>query len=404
MAGGGSNSGGSSTVTQVQQIPQWQQDYAQQNEQIAAQLAARPYQTYQGQMVAGFTPQQQQGVDMAGQASTAYQPYLNQATQATQQAANSYQPYYNAAGALTANGSQTWGQASPQQQAAYMNPYVMQSLAPQLQQLDIQQRQNQLGINRQSTQAGAYGDARQGVAQSLNDFYGQLARNDLIGQGMNNAYASGMQAYNTGQQQQLTAGAQMGNLGNAVQQSGLNTAQAYAGLGQQAQDQGLAGSNALFQSGTQQQQLNQQQLNLAYQNYMNQQNYPIEMLNLRMNALSNSPYNTASLAVQPPSNASASNLGSFAALSGLLGNLGGSGGSNSGVGGNNIWGSDIRIKRDIVHVGTTKKMKLPVYAFRYLWDDQLHIGVMAQDVEKIAPEAVLHDAAGFKAVDYSKVH
>lgn len=366
MAGGGSG-GGSSTQTVVQQIPAWQQGYAQQNEDIAASLASRPYQNYQGQTVAGFTDQQQQGMDMAGQAATAYQPDLNQANQ------------------LTQSGSQTWGQATPQQQAAYMNPYVMQSLAPQLQQLQIQQGQNQLGIDKQSTQAGAYGDARQGVAQSLNDFYGQLAQNDLIGQGYNTAYNNAQTAYNQGAAQQLSAGQQFGQ------------------LAQQAQDQGVAGSNALFNSGTQQQQLNQQQLTQSYNNFMNQVNYPTEQLNMRIAALANSPYTVSNQTSLAPANASATNLGAFGALAGGIGSLV----NGSSKGASSIFNgipSDIRVKRNIKHVGFTDELKLPVYKFNYVWDDASeHIGVMAQDVEQVLPEAVMIAPSGMKLVNYDMV-
>lgn len=332
MCGGGS-SGGSQTVTQVQQIPEWQQGYAKENEQIAASLASRPYQQYQGQMIAGFTPDQQAGINMSNQAATAYQPYINNAGAMTDQAATVADPYRQISAQLTGQGAQTWGQASPEQQAAYMNPYVMQSLSPQLQQLALSQAQNQKNINAQATQAGAYGDARHGVAQSLNDFYGNLERSDLIGQGYNNAYNTGMQAYATGQQQQLAAGQQFNAMGNDAQANALNAAKAYSTLGQQAQDQGLAGGSAMFQNGTQQQQLNQQQLTLAYNNFMNQVNYPTEQLNMRIAALANSPYTVSNQTSLAPSNATAMNLGAFGALAGGLGSLAsGSGGSGlSGI-------------------------------------------------------------------------
>lgn len=64
--------------------------------------------------------------------------------------------------------------------------------------------------------------------------------------------------------------------------------------------------------------------------------------------------------------------------------------------------SDRRLKRDIEPVGTHKG--LTVYAFRYLWDDALHYGYMADEVEKVAPDAVSEDANGFKRVNYAKVH
>jgi hypothetical protein len=318
MSSGGGSSGGSQTVTQVQQIPDWQKDYAQQNENIAASLASRPYQAYQGQMVAGLNGQQQQGINMANQAATSYQPYLNQATDLTNQATTAGQGATNAGIGLTAASAGQW---NPQAAQQFMSPYVMQALQPQLQQLGIQQAQQQKSINANATQAGAFGDARHGVQSSLNDFYGNLAQNDLVSQGMNTAYNTGLQAFQQGQQQQLAAGNQLGQLGQQQQTMLLNPASQFGQLGTAAQDLGISGANAVFQGGTQQQQLDQTQLNLAYQNFMNQQNYPLQELNMRIAALANSPYDTSQTTVSPPTNATAMNVGAFGALAGGIGSL-----------------------------------------------------------------------------------
>jgi hypothetical protein len=67
-----------------------------------------------------------------------------------------------------------------------------------------------------------------------------------------------------------------------------------------------------------------------------------------------------------------------------------------------LFGSDRRLKTDIVQVGTLGEFDLPIYNFRYIWQKPgtLQQGVMAQDVLKHIPEAVVIDAAGFYAVDY----
>lgn len=62
--------------------------------------------------------------------------------------------------------------------------------------------------------------------------------------------------------------------------------------------------------------------------------------------------------------------------------------------------SDIRVKTDIAKVGALDN-GLPVYSYRYIWGGPIHIGVMAQDVETVHPEAVF-DIAGVKAVDYAR--
>ncbi len=65
--------------------------------------------------------------------------------------------------------------------------------------------------------------------------------------------------------------------------------------------------------------------------------------------------------------------------------------------------SDVRLKRDIKRVGAMPS-GLPTYRFKYLWSDEEHEGVMAQEALHYAPEAVSMDATGFFKVDYSKLH
>ncbi len=60
--------------------------------------------------------------------------------------------------------------------------------------------------------------------------------------------------------------------------------------------------------------------------------------------------------------------------------------------------SDARVKSDIARVGTLEN-GLPVYSYRYVWGGPVEIGVMAQDVEKVRPEAV-REFGGVKAGDY----
>jgi hypothetical protein len=64
--------------------------------------------------------------------------------------------------------------------------------------------------------------------------------------------------------------------------------------------------------------------------------------------------------------------------------------------------SDRRYKEDITRIGTAYN-GLPLYTFRYIGDPEkrLNIGVMAQDVELVNPDAVI-EHNGIKIVDYSK--
>jgi len=63
--------------------------------------------------------------------------------------------------------------------------------------------------------------------------------------------------------------------------------------------------------------------------------------------------------------------------------------------------SDIRVKRNIVSEGTSWK-GLDVYTYNYLGQSTRRRGVMAQDVEKIYPDAVV-EFGGVKHVDYGAI-
>jgi len=64
--------------------------------------------------------------------------------------------------------------------------------------------------------------------------------------------------------------------------------------------------------------------------------------------------------------------------------------------------SDVRLKADIESVGATAH-GLPLYHFRYLDGPERYEGVMAQDVLKVAPDAVIVGEDGYYRVDYTKL-
>jgi len=64
--------------------------------------------------------------------------------------------------------------------------------------------------------------------------------------------------------------------------------------------------------------------------------------------------------------------------------------------------SDVRLKRDIERIGALPS-GLPVYTFLYLWSDEQHVGVMAQEALAVVPDAVIEGDDGYLMVDYAKV-
>jgi hypothetical protein len=72
-----------------------------------------------------------------------------------------------------------------------------------------------------------------------------------------------------------------------------------------------------------------------------------------------------------------------------------------GLGSSAIMASDRRVKKDIEKVGNLKGFDLFEYRYKGKFDDgKKHTGVMAQDVEKTRPDAVLTGSDGVKRVNY----
>ncbi len=64
--------------------------------------------------------------------------------------------------------------------------------------------------------------------------------------------------------------------------------------------------------------------------------------------------------------------------------------------------SDIRLKRDVILLAL-RDNGIALYSFRYFWSDQVYVGVMAQQVAAIVPEAVVMEPNGFLAVNYDRL-
>lgn len=65
--------------------------------------------------------------------------------------------------------------------------------------------------------------------------------------------------------------------------------------------------------------------------------------------------------------------------------------------------SDMRLKQDVVLVGRLDN-GLGVYRYRYVWSDTVYVGVMAQEVALLRPDAVVRDLmSDYLRVDYRRL-
>jgi len=403
------------------------------NQINAGQNVAQPYFSGAQTIAAGAIPQYQQASGLAAAAMTP----LQQATYAAQ-------PGYQVAQAGTMGAAMGTGQTigglgnisqgynAPNYQAGvqgYMNPYVQNAMGSTAAMMQNQNRQQQQQLQGNAISSGAFGGDRGNISQAALMGQQNLAMGQTLGQMANTGYQAAAQNYlsglgaqagiagqqgamygqmgnlanqygqlggqaqqaliNAGQAQQagaanianiagqgMTAAGQYGALGTAAQNAALQgvplslAAGAQQGtLGAGAQTAGLQGAQAQLGAGTLGQQTQQAGNTALYNQFLQQQAYPFQTAQFLANiaegtgALSGS----TTTATQPMS-----------------------------------FFSDRRLKEDIKRVGTANN-GLPIYKFKYKGDpnEQTHIGFMAQDVEKVHPEAV-GLAGGYKTVDYDK--
>jgi len=249
-------------------------------------LANMPYQAYMGPLTAGQSSLQNQGFGAA--ADMTVPSSLTSAAQTAGDVAT-------AAKGLPAYGSTTFGNQytapgaySPTtssfdsaQAKTYMNPYLEQSLTPQLEEARRQSQITQQQNDARMTQGGAFGGGRNAIlnAETQRNLGTNLA--NITGQGYNTAYTNAMNQFNADQQrkmQEAQFGAQQGMTGaqlgaqyglagqQATEQSkqygagyglqGLNTglqaAQTQGALGTQINQAGLGNLNAMLTAGAQQ--------------------------------------------------------------------------------------------------------------------------------------------------------
>jgi hypothetical protein len=278
--GGGKGGGGSApapapssqTVTNTS-IPEYARPYVENmlgKTEALTDINQNPYQNYEGQRIAGFSPMQQQAFQNVGNMQVA--PQLGQASGL---AGISGMGSLGTANQMGRVGQQYANQATnPYAQQAYMSPYIQNALQPQLQEM-----QRQYGITGQQEKGravgqGAFGGNRQALMQAENERNKNMAMNAAIGSGYQNAFQAAQQA------QQFGAG--LGLQGLQGQLQGYGQANQAAGtlgqLGQTQYGQQMGIGQEQQKVGATQQAQAQQGLDLAYQDFLKQKNYPYQQL------------------------------------------------------------------------------------------------------------------------------
>ena len=205
--GGGGSQPANTTQTSTQELPEWARGYAKDvlaKGQALTDINNNPYQTYGGQRNAGFSNLQQQSFAQAGP-----------------------QGFQNTVG---------------QYMSPYVNNVINQQVAASNRGYDI------TGMNEaaKATQSNAFGGGREALMQAENERARNSANQNIVAQGLQNAYQGATQQYNTGMGQLSTLGGQ-----------------------QQAQ--------------------RQKELDIGYQEFLNQQNYPYRQLSYMSDLVRGTP-------------------------------------------------------------------------------------------------------------------
>ena len=271
---GGSGGGGSpppappqSVTQQTSNIPEYFQPYLERLFERAEAVTTEPFQRYEGQRLAEFTPEQQAAYSGVGELVGDYKPYIASADLLTAQAAQQ--------------------STDPTAIAARMNPYQQAVIDIQKREAlrDAEKLQQQIGA--QAVGAGAYGGSRQALIES------ELARQQ--GQRLADIQAVGsQQAYDTAMEQLA-----------ADRAASLAAGQQFATLGGQQQQLGLAGLGALETVGGTRQAQQQKALDIAYEDFARETTRPSQQVQemssvLRGFNLPVSTYTTAQQQTQQP--------------------------------------------------------------------------------------------------------
>ena len=279
MFGGDDDVVSTTTSVQASEIPGYIQDYSKENLGIAAGLADRQFEPYEGALVAGFTDDQTQAFQNQRDNMGAWKDDLASATSTMKDISTS-----------------NFGDADL---SSYMNPYLSSQYSAVNRGYDTAQNQ----LDAKAATQGAFGNSRRGIVDA--DLGAR--RGDALSDVDRLAFENAQKSYFADRASQM-AGA-----------TGL------ASLAGQNQNQLGVDNAALATYGAQQQGLNQLGLDAGYQQFLREQATPLENFNIRQAALAGTPYNasqaTTGTSTSPGGNSFMSNIGSLGQLTSGVGNF-----------------------------------------------------------------------------------
>lgn len=444
-----STGGGTSQTTTVQELSPEQRALIEPVIPIAKDYLKNPPSMYPGSSIAGFNPMQQMAQQMtmnAAQGMTGVTGKIPQQLQALmggwggtaqtagqqgqagqQQMQQILQAIGGAAGQVKPQINQTLQQGAQQTAPGLgfltsgdvlspgSNPALQGAIEAASRPVVENFQRNVLpSITQEGIASGGYGGTRQGIAEGIAGQALNRQVGDIASTLSNQNYQSGLQAMlgglntsvaQTGQQVSGQLGAQgaqnqllgqliSGNLGGqqaaqgwlGQQQAGLGGAQSLLGQQGDILKQTLMPGQAVEAVGTQQQMMEQAKLSERVQRYINEQMIPFsaaqDVAAMAFGMPGGSTVSRSTGASNPMAGMQMG-LGAVAALPALLGK------------------SDRRLKHAIRKVGELLD-GLSIYVFRYFGEIEDKIGLMADEVRELYPNAVVR-IDNFDHVNYLAV-
>lgn len=354
-----------STTTSEIKLPEWLNQGAQKTFTDAqAAAAANPIKAYTQPMVAGSNAQ----LDAAGQMALGGMGVgagdLDRARALTDQAA----------GATTGRVNiDSWDNS---QASKYMNPYQQ---AVQSRTLDMMTKQNERQLNDLGDKAQmqkAYGGTRHAVAEGVtrgeqnDNMLDYLARSNAA------AYDDAYGKFSGDRSASMGAQSTNASLDAADAARIMGGGAQFGQIGGQASAMNQQDVDTLLRSGLITQETANQMLGADYNEFLRMQDAPMMRYQQLMSLLSGAPTDRS----ETGTGTQKSKTSTFDKIAG------------AGLMGLSFF-SDRRLKRDIERIFSG------LYRFKYLWSDDSHVGVMADEVPAHAKTRIF----GFDAVDYGQL-
>lgn len=403
--------GGSSTVTQKQQIPKWIEAAGKSNYELAKSIADKPLEQFEGDRAAGVTPIMQQAFDYTTGTNGNMQGSVSDAKNAFEALKGfSFSPQVVNSNSIDP-AKVTAQTITPEDYARYNNPFTQDVIDKSLSDMDRSRTLALQGNADKALASKAFGGSRSAIVDAVTN--SETARNaglmasQLRSEGFDKAMglANADVARRTGADaanQNAEMQARLANQGTAMQAALANQSTDFAAqnaradalktagaglldsatVGQQAKTQDIAN---LMQAGLLQQGATQAEIDAAMAKFQEAQDYGKEGLNLRMSALGMTPYSkTTTEKSSSGTDYGVLGLGLMKTFMGL---------------------SDDDEKTDIKKLGKIDGTDLNLFAYRYKDDPKTYpkvVGLMASQVEKKIPKAV-RKMGGRRVIDYGMV-